>query len=73
MIPRLLTDISDEEAASVVLIFHLVNDLQEHLNWLVLFSKWAVVFFLALGCVFSHWFISVSYRTAAGYISLRAE
>lgn len=54
MIPDLLTDISDEEAGSVVLIFHLINDLQEHLNWLVLFSKGTVAFFLALGCVFSH-------------------
>jgi len=49
-----LTDISDEEAASVVLVFHLVNDLQEHLGWLVLFSERTVVFFLALGAVFRH-------------------
>lgn len=54
VISGLLTDISNEEAASVVLIFYLINDLQEHLNWLVLFSKLTVVFFLALGCVFSH-------------------
>jgi len=73
MISGLLTDISDEEATSVVLIFHLINDLQEHLSRLVLFGKWTVVFLLALGSVFSHRFISASHRAAAGYISLRAE
>lgn len=73
VISDLLTDISDKEAASVVLIFHLINDLQEHLSWLVLFGKWTVVFLLALDSVFSHRFFSVNHRAAAGYISLRAE